>query len=86
VLLGVRRLPVSYTLYVVPSAAVLLLRETWFSPLMSVSRFCVVLFPGTMLLALWLAPRPRLAAAWLAVSFAMQLVLFQYWVRWGFVA
>ena len=86
VLVGIRRLPFAYTIYVVPSVALLLFRETWFSPLMSVSRYCLVLFPVTMVLALWLAPRPRLAAAWLAVSFAAQLVLFQYWVRWGFVA
>lgn len=85
-LIGMRRLPLAYTLYLVPSVAVLLFRETWFSPLMSVSRYCLVLFPGTMLLALWLAPRPRLATAWLAVSLGVQLVLFQYWVRWGFVA
>lgn len=85
-LVGMRRLPLAYTLYVVPSVGLLLFRETWFAPLMSVSRYCLVIFPGTMLLALWLAPRPRLAAAWVAVSFAMQLVLFQYWVRWGFVA
>ncbi len=83
---GARRLPVSYTLYVIPSLVLLLTRETWFSPLMSVSRYCVVLFPATLVLALWLAPRPRLAGAWLIVSFALQLVLFQYWVRWGFVA
>jgi hypothetical protein len=85
-LVGMRRLPVAYTLYVAPSVALLLFRETWFSPLMSVSRYCVVLFPATVLLALWLAPRPRLAAAWLVASFVAQLVLFQYWVRWGFVA
>lgn len=85
-LVGARRLPVVYTLYVVPSVGVLLFRETWFSPLMSVSRYGLVLFPGIMLVALWLGKRPRLAAAWLAVSLALQLVLFQYWVRWGFVA
>ena len=83
---GIRRLPLAYTLYLVPSVALLLFRETWFSPLMSVSRYCLVLFPATMLFALWLAPRPRLAATWLVVSFVAQLVLFQYWVRWGFVA
>lgn len=86
VLVGIRRLPFAYTAYAVPSVALLLFRETWFSPLMSVSRFCLVLFPATMLLALWLTHRPRVAAAWLVVSFAAQLVLFQYWVRWGFVA
>jgi len=43
-------------------------------------------FPGTMQLALWLAPRPRLAAAWLAVSFAYSSCSFQPWIRWTFVA
>jgi hypothetical protein len=85
-LVSLRRLPLAYALYVIPSVALLLFRETWFSPLMSVSRYVLVLFPATLVLALWLAPRPRLAAAWLAASFIAQLVLFQYWVRWGFVA
>lgn len=85
-LLAVRRLPLEYALYALPSIALLLVRQMWLSPLMSVSRFVLVLFPCTILIAMWLAPRPRLATAWVVASLLVQLALFQYWVRWGFVA
>ena len=83
---GARRLPLAYTLYALPSLGVLLFRQMYFSPLMSVSRLVLVVFPCFMVGAMWLAPRPKLAAAWLGVSLLLQLALFQYFVRWGFVA
>lgn len=86
VLAGARRLPLAYTLYAAPSIGLLLFRDMWLSPLMSVSRYVLVVFPCFVAVALWLAPRPRLATAWLVASFFLQLVLYQYWVRWGFVA
>jgi hypothetical protein len=84
-IVGARKLPFSYWLYAWPSLGLLLTREMYFSPIMSTARYVLVLFPCFMVLALWLAPRPRLAAAWLVLSFVLQIVLFQYWVRWGFV-
>lgn len=85
-LLAARRLPFAYTLYVLPSLLVLYGREMYFSPLMSVSRYVLVLFPCFMVAAAWLAPHPRIAAAVLFVGVGLELALFQYWVRWGFVA
>src|SRR5205823_737800 len=80
------RLPFSYALYIWPSLALLYTRQMWFSPLMSASRYTVVLFPCFILLALWLAQRPLLAVCWLVVSIVLQGILLVYWVHWGFVA
>ena len=73
-------------MYAIPTLGLFCCRTVAFSPLMSVSRYVLVVFPCFMLVGLWLGGRPRLAAAWIVFSFASQLVLFQYWVRWGFVA
>jgi hypothetical protein len=83
--IGVRRLPFTYWLYAWPSLGVLLTRGMFISPQMSTARLVLVIFPCFFVLALWLARWPRLAALWLVVSFGLQLVLFQYFVRWGFV-
>ena len=84
-IVGARRLALSYWLYAWPSLGLLLTRSMYFSPIMSTARYVVVLFPCFMVVALWLAPRPRLAAFVLVVGFVAQLVMFQYFVRWGFV-
>lgn len=81
-----RRLPASHTLYVAPALVLYGARVMWFLPLMSVSRYVLVLFPGFIVLGALLERRPRAAVAWLVVSAVAQVVLFQYWVRWGFVA
>lgn len=81
-----RRLPLAYTLYSLPSLALLFTRDMYFSPLMSVSRYVLVVFPCFMMVAFWLRDRPKLAGAWLILSVLVQLTLFQYYVRWGFVA
>ena len=83
---GLRRLPATYSLYTLPSLAILYLRDMSFSPLMSVSRFTLVLFPCFMLAAPWLARRRAVAVAWLALAGLAQSALFAYWTRWGFVA
>jgi hypothetical protein len=57
-----------------------------FSPLMSVSRYVLVLFPAFIVLAMLLAPRPRLGLALLSVSGLLQAVLFWLWVQWTFIA
>lgn len=82
---GVRRLPIAYTLYALPHLGLLFAREMYFSPLMSVSRFALVLFPCFIVLATWLARRPALAYGWLAIGVILQAFLFQYFVHWGFV-
>ena len=83
---SVRRIPPAYSIYALSTLGLYFFRTMAFSPLMSVSRFVLVVFPCFMVAGMWFARRPRLAAAWLAVSFGLQLLLYQYWVRWGFVA
>jgi len=83
--IGARRLPGAYTLYALPSLGLLFFRSMYFSPLMSVGRYVLVVFPCFMVAASWLTPHPRMAAAILVVSALLELALFQYWARWGFV-
>jgi len=80
-----RRLPLGYALYVWPYLALLFTREMLLSPLMSVARLVVVLFPCFIVLAIWMARRPWLSGGWLVVSGLMQIALLEYWVRFGFV-
>jgi hypothetical protein len=83
---GVRRIPLVYSFYAIPSLGLLYFRTMSFSPLMSASRYTLMVFPSFMVAGLWFATRPRLAGAWFVISIALQLALYQYWVRWGFVA
>jgi hypothetical protein len=85
-MVGVRRIPLAYSLYAIPMLALYPFRMMAFSPLMSVSRYVLVVFPWFMVAGLWFAGRPRLAIVWLVASAIVQLALFQYWVRWGFVS
>ena len=85
-LLGARRLPVAYGLYVLPSLGLLFFREMYFSPLMSASRYVLVLFPCFMIAASWLAPHRKLAAGLVVIGAVLEIVLFGYFARWGFVA
>lgn len=85
-LLAPRRLPLSYSLYVWPSLALLFTREMAHSPLMSVSRFVLVLFPCFIVLAAPLAKKPWLALSWLVTSLLLGAVLFIAWVHFVFVA
>jgi hypothetical protein len=84
--LAFHRLPLAYSLYLWPALGLLFFREMSFSPLMSVSRYVLVLFPGFIVLAMLLAPRPRLGLALLTVSGLLQMVLFWLWVQWTFIA
>ncbi len=83
---GIRRLPVAYSLYAVPTLGLYFFRTSYFSPLMSVSRYVLVVFPCFIVAGVWLGTRPRLAMVVLAASAVAQILLYQYWVRWGFVA
>ena len=81
-----RRLPLMYGLYVWPSLALLFAREMGFSPLMSVSRFTLMLFPCFIVGAVWLAGRRQLAVTWLILSAVLQLMLVQLYSHWWHVA
>ena len=83
---ALRRLPLEYGLYALGSLALLWVRETDnFSPLLSAARFALVIFPCFMAGAIVLRSRPALAGALLVISAMVQVALFVYWVRWGFV-
>jgi hypothetical protein len=83
---GFRRLPPEYGLYAIASVALLWLRDTEnLSPLMSAARYALVIFPCFMIAAQILRRRPAITIGILAISSAIQLALFVYWVHWGFV-
>ena len=65
-LAGLRRLPASYSLYVLPNLALIFVRAPAI-PLMSTMRFCLVLFPCFVVLAL-AGRRRRLHEAWVVIS------------------
>jgi hypothetical protein len=83
--IATRRLPLAYAIYAISSLGLYFFRTVAFSPLMSVSRYVLVVFPCSIIVAMWLSRRPRLAATWLVLSLALQIAFYQYWVRWGFV-
>ena len=85
-LVVVRMLSLSYGLYAWSSLALLWTRNMWYSPLMSTSRYLLVLFPCFMVAGALLAGRPRAGFAWLCISGMLQVGLFVIWVLWGFVA
>jgi hypothetical protein len=80
------RLPVSYQLYQLPSLLLFSARAMFMLPLMSVSRYVLVLFPSFIALARELVARPRWLLLWLLVGIVAQLLLVQWFARWGFVA
>jgi hypothetical protein len=79
------RLPLSYSLYALPYLALLFTRQMYFSPLLSVARFTIVLFPCFIVAAAWLSRRRQLAGAWLVMSVLLLALLLQYWVHFGVV-
>jgi hypothetical protein len=52
---------------------------------MSAARYSVVIFPCFMIAAQLLRRRPAIAIGILAISSVVEVALFTYWVRWGFV-
>jgi hypothetical protein len=83
---ALRRLPLEYGLYALASLALLWVRDTDnLSPLMSAARYGLVVFPSFVAAGLLLRTRPALAAGLIATFAIVQIALFTYWVRWGFV-
>jgi hypothetical protein len=83
---AMRRLPFMYSLYVWPSLALLVTRQMGFSPLMSSSRYVLVLFPCFLVLGVLLVDRRLATVLWLAGGAALQVVLLWFHSRIGFVA
>lgn len=86
-LVGVcRRLPAAYGLYVLAALALPLSTPVASQPLMSLSRFEVVLFPLAMWAAAWLAPRGRLARATLLTGALLMALFVAQFSTWHWVA
>jgi len=83
---AIRRLPFMYSLYVWPSLAILLTRQMGFSPLMSSSRYVLVIFPCFIVLSLLLVDRRAATLVWLSGGAALQVFLLWFHSRIGFVA
>jgi hypothetical protein len=80
------RLPLAYALYVWPYLAILFFRQMYFSPLMSVSRYLLVLFPCLLVAAPTLTRRLPLAAGLVALTSMIQVMLFIAAEHFTFVA
>jgi hypothetical protein len=85
-IVATRRLPLSYALYLWPSLLLLLTREMDHSPLMSVSRYALVVFPCLIAAALLVRQRPRVAVGLLGVAAVAQFFYMMYYAGLGFVA
>ncbi|HEX5451759.1 MAG TPA: hypothetical protein VFW86_05155, partial [Candidatus Limnocylindrales bacterium] len=84
-LYGLRRLPVMYSLYVLPQLALVSMRLQP-TPLTSTTRYMLVLFPGFVALALLTRDRPRLHEAWLVISILGLGLLTTLFLQGDFVA
>ncbi|HEY8600375.1 MAG TPA: hypothetical protein VIL85_18205 [Thermomicrobiales bacterium] len=84
-LYGLRKLPFSYLLYTSVQLFLIGARYSNFSPLMSASRYFVVVFPLFIMLAIALQRRPA-HYLWLAMSSILSLELFAVYLWGAFVA
>ena len=83
--LSFRRLPRQYGIYMAVTMFVLLLRRTTLQPLVSMSRYVLVLFPAFMLWGLW-GRNPRVQRLVVYPSVALLLYLSGQFAIWGWVA
>ncbi|HEY5628179.1 MAG TPA: hypothetical protein VIR16_01585 [Candidatus Limnocylindrales bacterium] len=82
-LAGLRRVPLSYTLYTLPQLAIMLTQQNvW--PLMSTVRYLAVLFPCFVVLAL-AGRHERLHTGWLVISLSLLGLLSALFVQGSFV-
>ncbi len=81
-----RLLPLAYGAYVIAALALPLSYPVAPQPLMSLSRFLVVLFPLGMWLAAWLAARPRMQKPALVVSALLMAFFAAQFSTWHWVA
>ncbi len=82
-IVGIRHLPATYSLYVLPSIALIILRAPTF-PFMSAMRYAVVLFPCFVVLAL-LGRSSRFHTAWLVGSMLLLGYLTTLFVQGEFI-
>jgi len=80
-----RKLPKSYGVYMAVSMLALLLRRTTLQPLVSMSRYVLVLFPAFMIWGYW-GRNPRVQRLIVYPSVALLLYLSGQFAIWGWVA
>jgi hypothetical protein len=83
--LSFRGLPREYGIYIVVTLCALLLRRTTLQPLVSMSRYILVLFPAFMLWGQW-GRDPRVQRLIVYPSVALLLYLCGQFAMWGWVA
>jgi hypothetical protein len=83
--LSFRKLSLSYSIYMVVTIFVLLLRRTTLQPLVSMSRYVLVLFPAFMMWGHW-GRNPRFQRLVIYPSVALLLYLSGQFAMWGWVA
>jgi Gpi18-like mannosyltransferase len=83
--LSFRKLPLDYGIYMVVTIFVLLLRRTTLQPLVSMSRYVLVLFPAFMMWGHW-GRNPRFQRLVVYPSVALLLYLSGQFAMWGWVA
>jgi len=84
-ILSFRRLPMEYAIYMAITLLALMLRRTTLQPLVSMSRYVLVLFPAFMLWAHW-GSNPRIQRLIVYPSVALLLYLSGQFAMWGWVA
>ncbi len=85
--IGLRRLPLTYTLYVAPQLLLLACRQNAATPLLATSRYVLVLFPAfVVLVSLTLHGYPRLHLLWLSLSLSLLAFCTTLYVLGWFVA
>ena len=83
--LSFRKLPLEYGIYMAVTVFVLLLRRTTLQPLVSMSRYVLVLFPAFMMWGRW-GRNPRVQRLIIYPSVALLLYLSGQFAMWGWVA
>jgi hypothetical protein len=83
--LSFRALPAEYGIYMAVTVFTLLLRRTTLQPLVSMSRYVLVLFPAFMMWGRWGA-KPRVQRLIVYPSVALLLYLSGQFAMWGWVA
>lgn len=83
-LIGGRRLPLTYLLYAVPQLLLMVMRENLYMPLVSTMRYALVLFPCFVVIAL-LGRRRWAFFLWLALSATLLLGMTILYLQGNFV-
>jgi hypothetical protein len=85
-ILGLRRLPLPYTVYSAASIGLIVSRQMEMSPLMSVSRYMLVVFPCLVVLASFVERRNWLHQSLCATGLVLATMLFAHHTHFRFVA